>query len=216
MHYFVITGGPLTVEAVKIIGDGEIIAADAGIDFCNKNGIKPSFAVGDFDSVSAEGLEEIRQSGIPIKTYPVEKDMTDTEIALSFVPDGNEITVVCPLTGRLDHIIANIQLAGTLHANGKNIVLDDGITQVKFLTDNEYLKMDVTRWGDETSVSLVPLSYKEAVSGITTDGLYYPLENGTLEFGKTLSFSNKPEKSVSKIGVSIVKGLLAVIVTRAI
>ena len=216
MHYYVITGGPLTSEAVNVIGEGEIIAADAGIDFCMNNGIKPAFAVGDFDSVSAEALEKVRQSGIPIKTYPVEKDMTDTEIALSFIPDGNEITVVCPLTGRLDHIIANLQIAGTLHADGKEIVLDDGVTQVFFLSDNETLKTDVSRWGDDTAVSLVPMSYKESVSGVSTDGLYYPLENGTLEFGKSLSFSNKPVKSASKISVSIAKGLLAVILTRAV
>ena len=214
MHYYVITGGPLTPEAAKVIGEGEIIAADGGIDFCVNNGIKPSSAVGDFDSVSPEGLETIKRSGIPVKNYPVEKDMTDTEIALSFIPDGNEITVVCPLNGRLDHIIANLQLCASLHADGKDIVLDDGVTQVLFLSGKESLNADISRWGNETSVSLVPLSNE--VSGVTTGGLYYPLNDASIGFGKTLSFSNKPVKDATSISVSTVNGLLAVILSRAV
>lgn len=214
MRYYVVTGGPLTSAAAKVIGDGEVIAADGGIDFCVNNGIKPSFAVGDFDSVTPSGLEKIKSIGIPIKTYPVEKDMTDTELALSFIPDGNDITVVCPLTGRLDHIIANLQMASSLHSEGKNIVLDDGVTQSFFLSDKESLTMDVSRWGNESSVSLVPLSVN--VSGITTSGLYYPLNNETIEFGKTLSFSNKPVENAESISVSTAEGLLAVIISKAV
>lgn len=214
MHYYVVTGGPLTSEASRVIGDGEVIAADAGIDFCINNGIRPAFAVGDFDSVSGEGLEKIKETGIPVKTYPVEKDMTDTEIALSFIPDGNEITVVCPLTGRLDHIIANLQMASSMHKEGKSIVLDDGITQVFFLSGKDSLSADVSRWGNDTSVSLVPLT--ASVSGITTTGLYYPLDNGTIEFGKTLSFSNKPVKDAASISVTAAEGDMAVVISKAV
>ena len=214
MRYYVVTGGPLTPSAASVIGEGEIIAADGGIDFCIDNGINPSFAVGDFDSVSASGLEKIKNSDIPIKTYPVEKDMTDTEIALSFIPDGNDITVVCPLTGRLDHIIANLQMASLMHSEGKSIVLDDGITQAYFLSGKDSLTVDVSRWGNESSVSLVPMTAQ--ISGITTEGLYYPLNNGTIEFGKTLSFSNKPVLNASKISVSTENGALAVIISKAV
>ena len=213
MHYYVITGGPLTPEAADVIGDGEVIAADAGIDFCIAHGIKPSFAVGDFDSVSTSGLEKIRQSGVPLKTYPVEKDMTDTEIALSLIPVDAEITVICPQSGRLDHTIGNIQLASKYHAEGRNISLDDGITSVYFVSENESVVVDLSRWGDDSSVSLVPLDKK--ITGVTSEGLYYPLSNGTLEFGSTLSFSNKPAKGVSKARISIAKGQLAVIVSKA-
>ena len=214
MHYYVITGGPLPNEAAGIIGDGEVIAADAGIDFCLTHGIKPSLAVGDFDSVSASGLEKIRQSGVPLKTYPVEKDMTDTEIALTLIPEDCEITVICPQSGRLDHTIANIQLAAKYHAQGRKITLDDGITRIQFISGNETIDIDLSRWGDESSVSLVPLETK--VTGVSTEGLYYSLNNGTLEFGSTFSFSNKPGKGALKARISIVQGLLAVIVSKAI
>lgn len=214
MRYYVITGGPLTAEASKIIENGEIIAADGGIDFCVRYGIKPAFAVGDFDSVSSEGLEVIKKTGIPIKTYPVEKDMTDTELALSFIPEEADITVVCPLTGRLDHIIANIQICASLHENGRNIILDDGVTQVNFLAGKDSVTVDVSRWGADTSVSLVPMSNR--ITGITTGNLYYPLSDAAIEFGKSLSFSNKPVENASNISVSTAEGLLAVITSKAV
>ena len=214
MHYYVITGGPLTGEASKVIGNGEVIAADGGIDFCVRYGIKPAFAVGDFDSVSPEGLEAIKQTGIPIKTYPVEKDMTDTELALSFIPEDADITVVCPLTGRLDHIIANLQICACLHEKGRNIVLDDGVTQVRFLAGIDSITTDTSRWGADTSVSLVPLTGK--VSGVTTANLYYPLSDAALEFGRSLSFSNKPVENAPNISVSTAEGLLAVITSKAV
>lgn len=215
MHYYVVTGGPLTSKASGIIKDGEVIAADKGIDFCLQNGITISLAVGDMDSVSASGLERIRISGIPIKTYPVEKDMTDTEIAVSLVPDDCEITVVCPLNGRLDHIIANLQLASSLHASGRSIVLDDGITEVHFLAGRDEVTIGLDKWGSDSAISLVPLSPDRKVSGVTTKGLYYPLDDASLKFGSTLSFSNKPVEGALEIAVSLNEGLLAVIVSRS-
>ena len=215
MHYYVVTGGPLTSKAKEIFGEGIVIAADRGIDFCLKYGITPAMAVGDMDSVSASGLEQIKRSGIPVKTYPVEKDMTDTEIALSFVPEDCDITIVCPLNGRLDHVMANLELSASLHASGRNIILDDGITEVHFLSGLDKVTIGLDKWGSDSAVSIVPLSSDKKASGVTTEGLYYPLNDANIEFGKTLSFSNKPAERASQVVVSLKEGLLAVIVSRA-
>ena len=45
MHYYVVTGGPLTSKAAEVIKDGLVIAADKGIDFCFEHGFKPEFDV---------------------------------------------------------------------------------------------------------------------------------------------------------------------------
>ena len=214
MHYYVITGGPLVAAAAKVIDDGFIIAADGGIDFCMKHNIMPSLAVGDMDSVSASGLERIKKNDVPIKLYPVEKDMTDTEIAISYVPEGEKVTLVCPLHGRLDHIIANMQLAGLLHSQGRDIVLDDGFTQVWFLSGSEVETFSLERWGNDSAISLVPLLFDRRVTGITTSGLYYALSDDSIEFGKTLSFSNKPIDGAKEFNVSIKAGFLAVVISR--
>lgn len=215
MHYYVITGGPLSLEAAKSVGNGYIIAADGGIDFCIEHGITPDLALGDMDSVSASGLEKIKSSGVPVKVYPVEKDQTDTEIAITFIPEGNSITVICPLSGRLDHVVANLQMTGTLHSKGRDITLDDGITTVRFLSGEESAEFNADRWGDDTAVSLIPLMSGMNITGVTTEGLYYPLDNAAIEFGKTLSFSNKPVKGAKSFKVSIKEGLLGVVISRA-
>lgn len=215
MHYYVVTGGPLSAKAVTVIKGGKVIAADKGVDFCRRHEIVPCLAVGDMDSVSLAGLRYLEKSKIPTKTYPVEKDMTDTEIAISFVPRKDKITVVCPLNGRLDHVTANIQLAAALHAEGRDIKLDDGVTEVRFLKGPDQVTVKMDRYGDESAVSLVPLSFDKKVTGVTTEGLYYPLSNGTVECGKTLSFSNKPVSGANKVKVSINSGIMAVIVSHS-
>lgn len=214
MRYYVVTGGPLTDKASFVIGEGRVIAADRGIDFCLKYGIKPYLALGDMDSVSSEGLEAIKKTGIEIKTYPVEKDFTDTEIALTLIPENEPVTVVCPLNGRLDHIIANLQIGSALHSEGRDIKLDDGCTEVYFLSGTESVTIGTDRWGIESAVSVVPLTPE--VKGVTLKGLYYPLEDGIIETGKSLSFSNRPAEGVSEFSVSIKEGRAAVIVSRAV
>jgi len=215
MRYYVVTGGPLTSKAAEVIKDGTIIAADKGIDFCFEHGFTPSLAVGDMDSISPEGLERLNSSGIPVKTFPVEKDMTDTELAISYVPENEELTVVCPLSGRIDHVTANIQLAAALHRDGRKIKLDDGVTEVCFLSGKDEISLTLERYGDDSAVSLVPLSFDREVTGVTTEGLYYPLTDAAIACGKTLTFSNKPISGVSKIRVSIKEGLMAVIVSSS-
>ena len=215
MHYYVVTGGPLTSKAAEVIKEGEIIAADQGIDFCFEHGFTPALAVGDMDSVSASGLEKLKISGIPVQTYPVEKDMTDTELAISLVPEGEELTVVCPLSGRIDHVTANIQLAAALYRDGRNIKLDDGVTEVHFLSGNDVISLKLDRYGDDSAISLVPLSFDGNVTGVTTEGLYYPLTDAVVSCGKTLTFSNKPKTGVSEFKVSIRDGLMAVTVSNS-
>ena len=215
MHYYVVTGGPLTDKAAEVIKGGKVIAADKGIDFCRRHEIMPYLAVGDMDSVSKTGLKFLEKNKIPTKTYPVEKDYTDTEIAISFVPEKGKITVVCPLSGRLDHVTANIQLAAALHRDGRDITLDDGVTEVRFLSGSDKVTVKMDRYGDGSSVSLVPLSFDRKVTGVTTTGLYYPLSNAEIECGKTLSFSNKPVTGASKVTVSVEDGLMAVVVSNS-
>ena len=53
-----------------------IIAADAGIEKLNKAGIMPDLIMGDFDSLGT------RPSGENVRVFPIEKDDTDTMLAL--------------------------------------------------------------------------------------------------------------------------------------
>ena len=217
MHYYIITGGPIKDEARNVIGDGCVICADAGTDFAREFSIIPDKVVGDLDSVSENGIRYIEENNIPVEQYPSEKDWTDTEIALNGIPEGSEITIVCPLDGggRLDHVIGNIQLAAGFASRHKRIVLTDGVTAVYLMSGDDSISVDVTGRGD-LAVSLVPLSFGEAVKGIKTTGLYYSLNGEDLYAGKTFSFCNEPDTGMSEISVAIEFGLLAVIVTKRV
>ena len=58
------------------------IGADRGALTLINEGISPNISVGDFDSLTAEELSLIKKTSHIIKSYPVEKDKTDLELAL--------------------------------------------------------------------------------------------------------------------------------------
>jgi len=108
----VFTGGegpePRTLK--KRLGDlaegmALVIAADSGLELAEAAGIKPDWIVGDMDSLDSRD----RLAHYPkdrVICYPVDKDYTDTEIALSLLWEKGceEAWIVGGGGGRLDHI----------------------------------------------------------------------------------------------------------------
>lgn len=219
MRYIIVTGGPLPQESAKLIKelsapdeDTVLIACDGGCDILARNNIVPDLVVGDMDSISEEGLEFIRSHDVFIEKYPVEKDWTDSEIALGKTED-EEVILITPDSGRLDHVIANLQLALKFKTDGKKITITDGITYCYPLSGEDSVEIDVSRMQKPLSVSLVPWDFSRPVTGVTTKGLYYPLNNAELNAGSTFSFSNHPTIENGRIAIEIKGGLLLVIVT---
>ena len=219
MRYIIVTGGPLPDESAKLIKelsasdeDTVLIACDGGCDILARHNIVPDLAVGDMDSISEEGLDFINSHNVFIERYPVEKDWTDSEIALGKTED-EEVIFVTPDSGRLDHVIANLQLALKFKSEGKKITITDGITYCYPLSGEDSVEIDVSKMQKPLSVSLVPWDFSRPVTGVTTKGLYYPLENAELNAGSTFSFSNHPTDYNGCIAVEIKGGLLLVIVT---
>ena len=90
-------GGPTVVivigaealhpDAVASVPDGAVVmAADSGLDHARAAGLTPTVLVGDLDSVSAEGLAWA-EGNSSIERHPVDKDATDTELALRHAVD---------------------------------------------------------------------------------------------------------------------------------
>ena len=221
MRYIVVTGGRLPEESAKLIKDISdsnedtvLIACDGGCDILARHIIVPDLVVGDMDSISKEGLDFINSNNVFIEKYPVEKDWTDSEIALSKTED-DEVILVTPDSGRLDHVIANLQLALKFKKDGKKITITDGITYCYPLSGEDSVEVDVSTLKKPVSVSLVPWDFSEPVTGVTTEGLYYPLKDAELNAGSTFSFSNHPTDENCRIAIKIKGGLLLVIVTIA-
>lgn len=85
--------------------DDFIIAADGGFLYCQQEHITPQLLVGDFDS-----LDRI-PAHIPIRSFPAEKDDTDTMLAIKIGLEFGyrEFHLYGCTGGRLDHTLANMQ-----------------------------------------------------------------------------------------------------------
>lgn len=91
------------------------VGVDRGSLFLLENKLPLDIAVGDFDSVSQDELQEIQhKAGVFIQANP-EKDDTDTELALKTVfgqyPKA-QVTIFGAFGGRIDHMMSNLFLPG--------------------------------------------------------------------------------------------------------
>ena len=162
-----------------------IIAADGGAVALHHVGIQPNILIGDLDSVSDTHVTTLADAGTDIRRYRRDKDETDLELALmAAVEQGaTHIDLCCVLGGRWDHTFATIALL-TLP------ILKD--IHVCIYADNQVLQIvrnSATIEGKiDHVISLLPLTPE--VTGITTDGLLYPLVDATLYFERSRGVSN--------------------------
>lgn len=92
-----------------------VLAADGGYRHCQTAGITPDLLLGDFDSLESE-----RPNDLPTHTFPVEKDDTDTMLAIRYgLEQGYQTFHLYGGTGgRMDHTLANLQALGFLARHG--------------------------------------------------------------------------------------------------
>jgi len=148
-----------------------IIAVDGGLLHCKTYGLIPDFIVGDLDSVSSDLLEHFPLT--PKKIYPCEKDKTDlelsVELALSLTP--NVIRIFGGLGGRVDHLLANINL---LASHPGKLFLESQKQKLFVINEEIVLEVSISQ-----TLSLIPLN--GPVYGVTTKGLKWELSKATLD-----------------------------------
>jgi len=157
-----------------------VIAADGGFLTAQAAGIPVHVLVGDLDSLPETPFPQ----GLRVLKHPTEKNATDLELALDYAValSPEELHLFGALGGRLDHMLANLNLLErydvpitihhgreTLHAVSGKLVLEDA------------------RVGDR--VSLIPLSSE--VTGVRTQGLRWRLDGGTLRRASSRGISNE-------------------------
>jgi thiamine pyrophosphokinase len=210
MNAVIFAGGTLQAgKAVQqAIASAElVIAADKGAATALQFGCVPAVIVGDFDSLDTVSLQKIKKQGSQMIQVPVEKDETDTELAITTAIDhgATNITLLGALGGtRFDHTMANMLLLADFQDVALRIV--DGPSTCWLLRGPGRASID-GQSGD--LLSLFPLT-ADAV-GITTTNLYYPLHNDTLRFGKPRGASNALTQAHAE--VSLTQGLLLIIHT---
>lgn len=189
MHALIVGSAPARDENghyAKLLADSPfVVGADGGAVFSMEMGRVPDVAVGDFDSSSAEALRTLRQAGVRIITHPAAKDDTDLDIALRFArEDGaTRVSLTAAFSDRLDHTLAafgTLMRAVDLHG--------------------EVLEPTFSAWvvgGDHPSIRLsgkpgttLSLIAPAGASGVTLDGMRYPLHAASLEPMSSLGVSN--------------------------
>jgi thiamine pyrophosphokinase len=170
----VVAGGPDSHPPTIAIPAGAlIIAADSGIDRALALGLHVDLAVGDFDSVSATGLEAVRLAGARIELA--------LDAALAFGP--RRILVVGSDAGRLDHLLSTLLLVGSTRFAECELDAALGRATAHVIRDERLLSGDPGEL-----ISLFALHGPAA--GVTTEGLLYPLRGETLEPGSSRGVSN--------------------------
>lgn len=211
MHVVIFAGGayrPGTASQKALVDADMFIAADSGAATALRLGYVPTYIVGDFDSLDTQLIEQARARGSRIISAAVEKDETDTELAvqLAIEQGATQITLLGALGGeRFDHAIANMLLLAGFDTVPIQII--DGPSTCWLLRGPGHTTIH-GKTGD--LLSLLPLT--RDATGIRTQGLYYPLHGETLRFGKPRGVSN--ELTAEQAEVSLESGVLLVIYTK--
>src|SRR5260221_14793295 len=104
MHVVIFAGGTLRPGKAfyRAIASADlIIAADSGDATALQYGCIPALVVGDFDSLDTHLLQELSERGSQVRQVAVEKNETDTELAVkgAFDQGGKSISLVGGLCG---------------------------------------------------------------------------------------------------------------------
>lgn len=188
-----------------------VICADGGAKHLRALGIVPDRLVGDMDSIDGPSSVWMESRRVDIRRFPVEKDWTDSELAVNAAleagtGEGDEIWMIGAIGDRLDHMLANLGMAAALCARRIRTWLTDGMTYITALRGPDELRIDPVGMGlANPLVSVIPVPGAE-LSGVTLDGLVYPLEDATLQAGSTCGVSNRVREGAERIAVRVKKG----------
>lgn len=188
-----------------------LIAADRGVEFFMGTDLEPDVAVGDFDSLSAEGakyMETLKHT--EIRRLKPEKDDSDTQSAANYaIEQGTERIMILGATGnRIDHLMANFGLLMLGKIKQVQIVLVDAYNYMSLIESGMILKKE-EQFGKY--VSFFPIEGE--VTGLTLKGFKYLLNSYTLKVEDSgLTVSN--EISDPEAEVTFETGKLLMIMSR--
>ena len=180
----------------KYLEDALIVGVDRGALNAVMQGIKLDVALGDFDSVSNEEFDLIKNNSKKvIKLNPI-KDKTDTTEAIELVKDYDEILILGGIKGkRIEHFYANIL---ELHNNPKIKLVDDN-SLIETVVDNNYVVRN-----DYKYVSIFGM----ADSLISLSGFKYNLNEYHLSMYSSIGISNE---IVGNPKIDLISGKLLII-----
>ncbi|HET9203072.1 MAG TPA: thiamine diphosphokinase [Acidimicrobiia bacterium] len=169
-----------------------VMAADSGYDAAVSLGFAVDVLVGDLDSITTQPIP----GHVVVERHPVDKDQTDLDLALELAmrDEPSRVVVVGGTGGRLDHELATASL-----------ICDERWSEVEMDWVSSRGRAHVIRrrrivHGD-VGATVTLLAVGGAVTGLTTRGLRWELEQATFQPGSTWGVSNVMQTPIADIKV---------------
>ena len=177
MRCVIVLNGDFTEKFDFLSGD-HIIACDGAYDELVKRGVMPGEVLGDFDSLGYV------PKGATV--YPVEKDMTDGEIALERAAEigADSVSFICAGGKRDDHFLGNLSLLYKAYDLGIDAELYTDYSIARLLGAGKH------RFFVKAGAILSLVSFGGAVVSDSV-GLKYPFKDTSLTASSTLGISNE-------------------------
>ncbi|MFC5386944.1 thiamine diphosphokinase [Aquamicrobium segne] len=186
-QYTILLGGELvrTPALDRQIAGSRIIAADSGIQHAHTLGLVPELWVGDFDSAPA--LLPPHLNSVPKRSFPVDKDSTDGELAVEIALEKGAIRLV--LAGafggaRTDHAFLHLALGLRLAEKGIDVLLTSGTQEGRPLSRG----CSTFDYAKGTLFSILGFS---DLAGLSVRGAKWELAAVNVPFGSSLTMSNE-------------------------
>lgn len=204
----VIANGELdarTLRRAQITSSDYIVCVDGGLRHALSHNLKPQLLFGDFDSATADDLGNPYAVDAKRIDQPTRKDASDLALALQELENNpfDEAVLLGISGGRTDHSLFNWMLPA-MKRWSLNIRLIDATSDACMVTEAKPFQSNLPLG---TLLSLLPLT---PVTGVTTDGLEYPLTSASINPGSTVGLSNV--SCASEIGVRLASGVLLAII----
>lgn len=208
----VFTGGDAPPAwAASLVGSSSVVvAADSGVDHALAVGTMPSVVVGDFDSVSDEGLAAVVAAGAEIHRHDPAKDFTDLELALELAVamEPFEVLIIGGGGGRLDHVLANAAVLASPILDSVRVTAHFGMATMHVVRP---VMPAVLRGMPGQLVTLLPMG--ATATGVTTTGLRFALHGEQLHPWSARGVSN--EFVDVSATVALATGVLLAVIPQA-
>lgn len=190
MKVVVVAAGDLAPGDVDELDTAElVIAADGGAISIVAAERQIDRLIGDLDSIDSDLVDRLAAAGTEIERHPVDKEASDTELAVrSALGAGATGMVLLGAIGgdRLDHELANLLMLTDPLLAGIDVRAVHGPTVVRPLRGGERLEL-VGRAGDLVTL----LAIGGDAHGVSTGGLRWALDAATLPLGGSRGLSNE-------------------------
>lgn len=190
-------------------------ASDGGLDHLLDLGVSADYYLGDGDSLSDKGKDYLRKSSLTQEVFPIFKDETDSALTLhrmlqeeqkdqaqdAHSPgvgslDGDSgLMFLAALGTRVDHVLANLDLATRYVRSDFPILLTDGETFVWILKgpfDSDIaIPFDLADEEEGPRNYYTLLAQSDELTGLNFTGVLWPLHQRKLFRGINLGVSNR-------------------------